>query len=121
VQMTVINDYEYKGQIIELEIGDTVRLGERTDSNGQYPGWIHCRSDRTGKTGWVAIVVLEMQENTAMVKERYTSEEMTVIAGDIVETIYGMGGWWWCKRLSDSKEAWIDKSNLHKRSYFGKR
>ena len=114
MRMTVVNDYEYTGQIIELGIGDTVQLGERTDSNGQYPDWIHCRLDKTGKTGWVAIRVLSMQENTASVNENYTSEEMTVTAGYIVETIYELNGWYWCKRLSDLKEAWIDKSNLAK-------
>ena len=108
MRMTVVNDYEYTGQIIELEVGDTVQLGER---NGQYPDWIHCRSD---KTGWVAIRVLSMQENNASVNENYTSEEMTVTAGDIVETIYELNGWYWCKRLSDKKEAWIEKSNLAK-------
>jgi len=114
MHMTVIRDYKYTGQIIELDVGDTVQLGERTDSNGQYPDWIHCRSDKTGKTGWVAIRVLSMQDNTAVVKESYTSEEMTVMAGDIVDTIYELNGWFWCKRLSDLKEAWVDKSNLAK-------
>ena len=112
MRMEVINDYAYAGQTIELQIGDTVQLGERTDSNGPYPNWIHCRSDKTGKTGWVAAGILTIQGNTASVSENYTSEEMTVAAGELVDTIYELNGWCWCKRVSDSKEAWVDKSNL---------
>ena len=110
--MKVINDYTYHGQIIELEIGDTVQIGEKTDSAGQYPEWIHCKSDRTGKTGWAAAGILNITGGTAIVTEKYTSEEMTVTSGDTVETMYELNGWYWCKRLSDSKEAWIDKGNL---------
>jgi len=112
MMMEVINDYAYDGQIIELHVGDTVQLGERTDPNGSYPNWVHCKSDRTGKTGWVAVGILKITENIAIVMEDYTSEEMTVASGDIVNTCHELNGWYWCKRQSDSKEAWIDKGNL---------
>jgi len=112
MRMEAINDYEYKGQIIELQIGDTVQLGEKTDSNGPYPNWIYCKSDKTGKSGWVAAGILTIKGNTAIVNENYTSEEMTVFAGDIIDTIYELNGWYWCTRASDSKEAWIDIGNL---------
>jgi len=112
MRMEVINDYKYNGQIIELQIGDTVQLGEVSDSNGPYPNWIYCKSDKTGKSGWVTAEILTINENTAWINDNYTSEEMTVSAGDIVDTIYELNGWYWCKRVSDSKEAWVDKSNL---------
>jgi hypothetical protein len=110
--MKVINDYEYRGQIIELQAGDTVQLGERSNPDGPYPNWIHCESDKTGKGGWVAIGILTVTGNTAVVNEDYTSEEMTVSTDDIVDTLYELNGWYWCRRLSDSKEAWVDKGNL---------
>ena len=112
MRMTVINDYQYNGQIIELLAGDMVQLGDRTDSNGSYPNWIHCKSDRTGKTGWVAAEILEIEGSMAILKEGYTSEEMTVSKGDIIDTIYEQNGWYWCRRVSDLKEAWVDKGNL---------
>ena len=112
MRMKVVADYQYMGQIIELLAGDTVQLGERSDSNGPYPDWIHCTSDRSGKTGWVAVGILTRDGDSAVVNEDYTSEEMTVTAGDIVETIYELNGWYWCKRPADGKEAWVDKGNL---------
>lgn len=111
--MEVKNDYRYNGQIIELQIGDKVQLGEKTDPNGSYPNWIHCTSMRTGKTGWVAAGILALNgDDTAIVEKTYTSEEMSVSSGDTVEITYELNGWYWCKRVSDSKEAWIDKNNL---------
>ncbi|MEA4822658.1 MAG: hypothetical protein VB111_00890 [Clostridiaceae bacterium] len=111
--MEVINDYKYNGHIIELQIGDTVQLGEKTDPYSQYPDWIKCTSVRTGKTGWVAAGILTANgDGTAIVQQTYTSEEMSVLHGDTVETVYELNGWYWCKRKSDFKEAWIDKNNL---------
>ena len=110
--MEVIDNYEYKGQIIELQSGDIVEIGEKTDSNGDYPDWVHCKSVKTGKSGWVAARILMIKDTAVVVNEDYTSEKMTVFAGDVVDTIFELNGWYWCKRILDSKEAWIDKKNL---------
>ena len=110
--MKVVNDYAYADQIIDLQVGDTVQLGEESDPDGPYPNWVHCKSDRTGKAGWVAVGILKITENEAIAIENYTSEEMTVSSGDIVDALHELNGWCWCKRASDSKEAWIDKGNL---------
>lgn len=110
--MKVINNYDFKGQTIELKTGDTIKLGEKSDVNGSYPNWTHCTSERTGKNGWVADRIITVENGIASVNEDYTSEEMSVLAGDLVDTVYELNGWYWCKRLSDSKEAWVDKNNL---------
>jgi hypothetical protein len=60
----------------------------------------------------VAAYVLTVKDNTAVTNGDYTSEEMTVTAGDVVDTIFEHNGWYWCKRTTDSKEAWVDKNNL---------
>ena len=112
MRMEVLNDYIGDSQIIELEAGDHVQLGERSNPNGPHPNWIHCKSDKTGKAGWVAAHLLTMAGNMAIANARYTSEEMTVASGDIVDTVYELNGWYWCKRLSDQKEAWVEKGNL---------
>ena len=58
MKIKVLNDYKspsnYENPIVLLK-GDTVRLGEMTDSDGEYPDWINCTCDRTGVSGWVAV------------------------------------------------------------------
>jgi hypothetical protein len=110
--MEIINDYNYNGQIIELQIGDVVKIGEKTDPNSDYPNWIYCISEKNGKAGWVADHIMTINDDIAVVNENYISEEMTVTAGDIVDTIFDLNGWCWCRRIADSKEAWVDKKNL---------
>jgi len=114
--MEIVSNYTYDGQVIELQAGDSVHLGERTASDDDYPNWIHCQSNKTGKTGWVPAGILTIDGDTAVVTENYTSEEMSVSAGEIVDTIYELNGWYWCKRISDEKEAWIAKNNLKPRT-----
>lgn len=110
----VIHDYVYDNlNPIELNVGDPVKLGETTDPNGPYPHWIFCTSDRTGQTGWVAMHILSITGDTGVSTQNYSAKEMTVSAGDVVDTVYELNGWYWCVRRKDSEEGWIAKNNLH--------
>ncbi len=97
---------------IELLKGETVQLGEISDPNGEYPNWVFCTSNRTGKTGWVAVDVLSMENGVGKVLQDYTSKEMTVAKGDIVDAIFELNGWYWCSRSSDGETGWVAKNNL---------
>ena len=110
--MTVINDYSFDGEIITLQPGDTVRVGERSNPDGPFPNWVYCTSDKTGKSGWVPVGILEIEDEAATVGEAYTSEEMAVTTGDIVDTIRELNGWFLCRRVNDGKVAWVDKGNV---------
>ena len=89
-----------------------MRTGERSNPDGPFPNWVYCSSDKTSKSGWVPIGILEISGDAATTTEDYTSEEMAVAAGDTVDTIRELNGWFWCRRVSDDKEAWVDKGNL---------
>ena len=110
--MRVLNDYAFDGEIVELVAGDTVRVGERSNPDGPFPNWLYCTLDRTGMSGWVAERILVVAGDVATATEVYTSEEMTVARGDVVETICELNGWCWCRRSADGKVAWVDKGNL---------
>ncbi len=110
--MTVLCDYAFTGQIITLQPGDTMQLGERSNPDGPYPNWIYCTSDKTQQSGWVAAHIITVQDGIASVTQSYTSEEMTVSTGDVIDTIFELNGWYWARRISDQKEAWVDKLNL---------
>lgn len=111
----VLYDYKSPSNLenpIELLKGDTVKLGETTDPNGEYPNWVYCTCDRTGRAGWVAVGVLSMENEVGTVLKDYTSKEMTVSAGELVDTIYELNGWYWCERSSDHELGWVAKNNL---------
>lgn len=110
----VIEDYQSAGDklLIELVTGDIVELGEETDPNGEYPNWIFCTSQRTGRTGWVATQLITKQGEIGIVNQDYSSKEMTVCAGDLVNSDEELNGWYWCTRVFDSECGWIPKVNL---------
>ena len=113
MRMEVINDYVFDNpNPIELIIGDTVRLGEKTDPNGPYPNWIFCTSERTGRTGWVAENILSIKDGAGVAAQDYTAKEMSVAAGEIVDAMYELNGWYWCARVKDADEGWVAKDNL---------
>jgi len=97
---------------IELTIGDTVSVCEESDPNGPYPNWIFCVSDKSGRKGWVAKHVLSIKDGTGLALENYTSKEMAVIAGDKVEAVNELNGWFWCIRKADDETGWVAVDNL---------
>ena len=97
---------------IELLVGDTVQIGEESEPNGAYPNWVFCISNRNNQKGWVPMHILTMKNRIGVAKEDYTSKEMAVMSRDVVDTIYELNGWYWCKRQSDSEMGWVAKDNL---------
>ena len=97
---------------IELTTGDTVILGAESDPDGLYPNWVFCVSEQTGKKGWVAKHVLSVNNGVGIATDNYTSKEMSVTAGDRVDTINELNGWYWCIRKTDYKTGWVAKDNL---------
>ena len=111
--MKVINDYNNDDpNPIELLVGDTVKLGETSNPNGPYPNWVFCTSERTGRVGWVAVHTLKIENGIGTALEAGTSKEMTVCAGDIIDTLRELNGWYWSIRKSDNETGWVAKDNL---------
>jgi plastocyanin len=107
---TVTTDYVFDNPApIELSVGDTVTLGERTAPDSEFPNWIYCESHKTGKKGWVAEEYLTIDGDIGTSKCDYTAKEMTVSVGDVVRVVYELNGWYWCERERDGESGWVDK------------
>ncbi len=116
--VTVFSDYANDDpNPIELQVGDTVQVGEESNPNGPYPNWIFCTSDRTGYQGWVAKHVLAVEGSVGKALDDYTSKEMTVAAGDEVQPLRELNGWYWCLRPKDGETGWVAKDNLGGKAY----
>lgn len=87
---------------IVLAAGDRVAV-ERRDS--PWPEYRWCAAP-DGREGWVPAEILTETAAGWVAALPYDARELTVEAGDIVEAMRLLAGWWWC-RSSDGSEGWI--------------
>lgn len=109
----VVEDYENSNaDPIQLNAGDTVKLGEKSNDDGPWANWIYCVSERTEKAGWTPVQILQMNGATGTATTDYTAEEMTVAVGDILYATTELNGWLWCLREADNQRGWVPKNCL---------
>ena len=109
----VIEGYENSNKDpIELKIGDIVQLGEKSDDNGPWANWIYCVSDRTAKTGWTPVQILQRDGKKGIAKADYIATEMTVSIGDTLIGDAELNGWIWCIRKADGESGWVPQKCL---------
>lgn len=110
----VVQSYENENaDPIELKIGDSVKLIEKSNDNGPWANWIYCVSDRTGKAGWTPIQILQIEGETGVSTAEYIAKEMTVAEGDVLTGDHELNGWLWCIREADGESGWVPKNCLN--------
>lgn len=110
----VIKAYENSNtDPIVLNKGDVVQLGEKSKTDGPWPNWVYCISNRSGKAGWTPIQVLQIGKETGVAITEYTAKEMTVDIGDVLYGDKELNGWLWCLRKTDREEGWVPKDCLN--------
>lgn len=108
-----IQEYENSNEDpIELKIGDSVILGEKSDDNGDWANWIYCISNRTKKAGWTPVQILQIDAETGVATADYIAKEMTVSVGDILIGDNELNGWLWCIREADGESGWVPQNCL---------
>ncbi len=107
----VISDYvsEFSNPMSARK-GDSIRVIRKND--GKYKSWYWCRSD-SGIEAWVPEVVLSISGDRATLSQDYNSRELDSSENEIVDILYEMGGWSWC-RNSRGKEGWLPSDILGK-------
>ena len=81
---------------------------ERRES--PWSGWLWC-TDNTGFQAWVPEAWTQVSEFTCTMRRDYTSRELTVTKGDLVEVILEESGWAYA-RATDNSEGWVPLDNL---------
>ena len=74
---------------IQGRVGQSVIVVRR---DSRYPEWVWC-SGPEGREGWVPLVVLQMNEEDAVLVRDYDARELTVTAGDDVDVHEEIGSW----------------------------
>ncbi|OBP45068.1 hypothetical protein AWR42_00325 [Riemerella anatipestifer] len=105
--LKILEDYKtkYENPMV-LNIGEKVKLGQE-EKEEKWKGWIWAES--ATNQGWVPIQILALGEDnkTATILEFYSSKELNVKKGDLVEKIKSLNGWTWVKNLKTGNEGWI--------------
>lgn len=109
-KVRVVTEYvrEYNSDPMVLSPGDVVKVLKQND--GVYKGWYWCRS-ADGKEIWVPGQILSMKGENAISKGDFSSWELSVFSGQILEAYNEMGGWLWCAS-TDGEKGWIPVKNV---------
>ena len=109
----VLEAYENSNlQPIELNAGDKVSVGEKSEDHSSWDNWVYCVSMTTGKSGWTPIQILQVEGEFAVVTEDYTARELTVKVGERLQGSKELNGWIWCERQESSDFGWVPKACL---------
>jgi len=65
--------------------GSKVRIGERSNNNGNWPNWIYCFSEDGHGEGWTLIQIIQIEGSYGIVIEDYSVEELEVQKGETVK------------------------------------
>lgn len=92
--------------------GSNVRIGERSNSNGNWPNWIYCFSEDGHVEGWTPIQIIRIEGSYGIVLEDYSAVELEVQKGETVEGAIELNGWTWCKKINYKDEGWLPNGKL---------
>ncbi|MFH2037061.1 MAG: SH3 domain-containing protein [Candidatus Zixiibacteriota bacterium] len=108
MKATVIKSYRAAyPEPFNLKKGDRVKLGKTDPDN---PGWIWC-TNQNGASRWVPESILDIDSEIGIIKKDYSSIELTVEAGDMLEILEKDSGWCFCQTDLEDK-GWIPMANL---------
>jgi hypothetical protein len=89
-------------EVITARAGDRLAFERRPS---EWPGWIWCIAP-DGKTGWVPESWVEIEGNACRLRSDYSTAELTVNAGEIVEGDIIESGWAWVKN-QNGEWGWV--------------
>ncbi len=85
-------------------------------NDGVYTEWFVCRSIQ-GIEAYVPEELLEVDGSKGKLLADYSSWELTVQKGEVLERLQEMGGWIWAK-TSEGEYGWVPSLNV--KDYNGK-
>jgi len=92
--------------------GMKVKIGERSDSNGNWPNWVYCYGLEGQGEGWTPIQIIQIENDIGIILENYSAIELDVTQGETIEGDVELNGWIWCKKSNSLDEGWLPKEKL---------
>ncbi len=108
-KVIVVRPYtrEFETPMVAPE-GTVLEILRRND--GVYNEWFVCRS-RQGIEAFVPEEILEIDGKRGKLLTDYSSWELTVQTGEILERLQEMGGWIWAMN-SEGEYGWVPSLNV---------
>lgn len=105
VNYQALSDFEVNyPHPLEVRVGDQVRI-EKRDTTWTEWVWVNVAGERVG--AWVHESVLkDVHAVQTEVIRNFSSRELSVKKGDIVQSQKELGGWHWCCK-QDGAEGWL--------------
>jgi len=98
---------------IKLHAGDIVHCLEESDSMGDWPNWVLCKSNEA--EGWVPAQILGREGDAASILEDYNAVEFDLSPGDVIIMEKELNGWiWGYKEGKPGIKAWAPLNCLEK-------
>lgn len=97
---------------IQVEKGETVKLGRKSGEDDGWNDWIYCYSLNSNSEGWTPAQIIQIENEYGIVLNDYSAKELDVIKGDVVDGELELNGWLWCSRLIDLEDGWLPTEKL---------
>ena len=94
---------------IKVKRGEMVICKEKSDSTGEWAGWVLCET--LNNEGWVPYQIVDEESST--IKEDYSAIEFDLIEHEILICEKELNGWIWCYKEGNSDEkAWAPLNHI---------
>ena len=85
---------------VKVKKGEMVICKEKSDSTGDWAGWILCET--LNNEGWIPYQIIDEENST--IKEDYNAVEFDLIEDEILIYEKELNGWIWCYKEGNSNE-----------------
>ena len=121
-ELVALEDHEGENpNPIILKKGEKVAVGERSDSEGNWPNWVFCTKMNGSGNGWTPLQILEIKGEEGTALDGYDAKELTVKKGDKFKGHQELNGWVWCSKSTidpegkagnTTEEGWLPKEKI---------
>jgi len=90
---------------ISLSCGEEVTCIEESNPNGDWPGWVFCKTK--DNEGWIPYQIIDRNGSVGRILKDYNAVEFDLEEDEILVMDYELNGWIWCYKIDrpDTK-AW---------------
>lgn len=90
-----------------LSKGDIVNVGKEDE---EFPGWVWCTTS-VNNSGWIPLTLLEIKNNSAVLKKDYNATELNVVIDQTLKVFYEDANWAWCE-TGEGLLGWVPVNKI---------
>lgn len=96
---------------ITVNAGDKVICSEESNEDGDWAGWIYCKSENN--EGWVPKQIINRNGDIGFLLEDYDAREFDIEVNEIIIMSKKLNGWLWGNKIDDPyTKGWVPLNHL---------